>query len=95
MARSCACADATMLNALIHLQNLNVSYTKVSSGALALLTGLSGLQTLCACACGLQSADMLGVATTLSRLSCLDFSSSWYAHSYLLRLFICCQHTSA
>ena len=95
MARKCACADATSLNALIHLHTLNVSYTKVSSAALAQLTGLSGLQTLCACACGLHSVDMLGVATTLSRLSCLDFSSSWCAGSHLLHLSICCQSLSA
>ena len=70
-------AGMELLNALVSLKILNVSFTRVDSRKLLSLTGLTALQELQASACEILSEHIHGLAKNLSTLTYLDISASW------------------
>ena len=66
-----------LLNTLVSLRSLDVSFTRANSRNLLSLTGLTALQELQASACEILSEHIRGLAKNLSSLTFLDVSASW------------------
>ncbi len=65
------------LNALTNLVKLNLSFSRLSSGAVVGLTALAGLRELRASSCQMHTAHMPALASAFPMLTFLDISGSW------------------